>query len=81
MDKAAMARWNKAYKESEIAKLDQEGRHRSEWCYSKYDGRQDGEIPHGAGYQIDTIDQTMDKLKAINKAFRDRVNKKTSDED
>ena len=51
MDKDKMAQWNKTYKEDQIAKLDQQGRHRSEWCYADYDGRKDGSIPHGAGYQ------------------------------
>ena len=27
------------YNEREMVKLDQEGRHRSEWCYAPYDGR------------------------------------------
>ena len=46
-----MAQWNKTYKEDHMAKLDQQGRHRSQWIYSPYDGRQNGSIPHGAGYQ------------------------------
>ena len=40
-----------AWNEEQMRKLDEAGRHRSEWAYSAYDGRQDGEIPHGAGYQ------------------------------
>ena len=47
-----MAQWNKTYKEEQIAKLDQQGRHRSQWIYSPYDGRRDKEIPHGAGLEI-----------------------------
>ena len=43
--------WNKTYREEEMAKLDQQGRHRSQWIYANYDGRKDGPIPHGAGYQ------------------------------
>ena len=27
------------YNEREMVKLDQQGRHRSQWIYSKYDGR------------------------------------------
>ena len=37
------------YNEREMVKLDEQGRHRSEWCYAPYDGRKD-KIPHGAGY-------------------------------
>ena len=39
------------YNEREMVKLDQQGRHRSQWIYSKYDGpRELKETPHGAGY-------------------------------
>ena len=44
--------------DAEIAKLDADGRHRSQWIYSYYDGRQDKEIPHGAGYEINPTDRT-----------------------
>ena len=33
MDIRKMAEWNKAWKELEMAKLDQQGRHRSQWIY------------------------------------------------
>ena len=33
------AGWLKTYKEEEMAKLDAQGRHRSQWCYAPYDGR------------------------------------------
>ena len=35
-----------------IELLDSQGRHRSQWAYAPYDGRQEKEIPHGAGYEI-----------------------------
>ena len=41
-----------AWNEQQMQKLDEEGRHRSQWIYSPYDGRRDGPIPHGAGYEI-----------------------------
>ena len=36
---ARRAQWLKTYKEEQMAKLDAQGRHRSEWCYAPYDGR------------------------------------------
>ena len=44
------------YKENQMRKLDNQGRHRSEWCYAAYDDRRkEGEIPWGAGYEtLDT---------------------------
>ena len=39
MDLVVMAEWNRQYRESEMAKLDAQGRHRSEWCYAPYDER------------------------------------------
>ena len=41
----------KAWNEEQMRKLDEQGRHRSQWCYADYDGRKDGLIPHGAGFQ------------------------------
>jgi hypothetical protein len=58
MDKPKMAEWREGYKAREIAKLDEQGRHRSQWIYSYYDGRQDKEIPHGAGYEIKNKNNT-----------------------
>ena len=53
MDKDKMAEWNQAWKDREMAKLDAQGRHRSEWCYAAYDGRKDRlGIPHGSGHPI-----------------------------
>ena len=42
-----MAEWNKAWKELEMAKLDQQGRHRSQWIYSPFDGRKKLPNPNG----------------------------------
>ena len=44
------------YKENQMRKLDNQGRHRSEWCYAQYDDRcKEEEIPWGAGYEtLDT---------------------------
>ena len=56
MDKDKMAQRNKTYKENQMARLDQQGRHRSQWIYSPYDGRRDKEIPHGAGLEISKWD-------------------------
>ena len=36
------------YNEREMVKLDQEGRHRSEWCYAPYDGRKISPPKNGA---------------------------------
>ena len=33
--------------EEQIAKLDSQGRHRSEWCYAAYDGRKELPLPNG----------------------------------
>ena len=53
MDKEKMAEWNQAWKDREMAKLDAQGRNRSEWCYAAYDGRKDRlGIPHGSGHPI-----------------------------
>ena len=41
------------YNESEIAKLDAQGRHRSEWCYAPYDGRKIPPPKNGANYDQD----------------------------
>ena len=35
------------YCEEEIARLDAQGRHRSEWCYAAYDGRKELPNPNG----------------------------------
>ena len=40
------------YANRAIELLDSQGRHRSQWAYAPYDGRQEKEIPHGAGYEI-----------------------------
>ena len=40
------AGWLRQYKEDQMKKLDEEGRHRSEWAYAPYDGRKDNEISH-----------------------------------
>ena len=53
---ARRAQWLNTYKQDQMRKLDEQGRHRSEWCYSYYDGRQQREIPHGAGYEISDKD-------------------------
>ena len=47
MDIRKMAEWNKAWKELEMAKLDQQGRHRSQWIYSPFDGRKKLPNPNG----------------------------------
>ena len=38
--------WLRQYKEDQMKKLDEQGRHRSEWAYAPYDGRKDNEISH-----------------------------------
>jgi len=43
---------NRQTNEEAMTLLDTQGRHRSQWCYAAYDGRKDGEIPHGAGKEI-----------------------------
>ena len=37
------------YNEREMVKLDQEGRHRSEWAYAPYDGRKISLPPKNGG--------------------------------
>ena len=54
---ARQQEWYTTYKQDQMAKLDAQGRHRSEWCYAAYDGRKDREIPHGAGYEIHSKDR------------------------
>ena len=53
MDKDKMAEWNQAWKEREMAKLDAQGRHRSEWCYAPYDGRKISLPPKNGGSSDD----------------------------
>jgi len=35
------AEWLRQYKEDQMKKLDEQGRHRSEWAYAPYDGRKE----------------------------------------
>ena len=43
------------YNEREMVKLDQEGRHRSEWAYAPYDGRKISLPPKNGGANKDDI--------------------------
>ena len=58
MDK--MRATNKAYyDEREMVKLDQQGRHRSEWCYAPYDGRYTLPKSNGQDYEVSSQDETL----------------------
>ena len=46
------------YNEREMVKLDQEGRHRSEWAYAPYDGRYTLPKTDGQDYEISSQDET-----------------------
>mgnify|MGYP001096230126 CR=1 FL=1 len=51
------------YKENQMRKLDNQGRHRSEWCYAPYDGR----VP----IRVDDMFLGYSGMKKIKKMGRD----------
>ena len=48
-----------AWNEDQMAKLDAQGRHRSEWCYAPYDGRYTLPKPNGQDYEVSSQDETL----------------------
>ena len=46
-----------AWNEDQMAKLDAQGRHRSEWCYAPYDGRKVSPPKNGADDEIHSKDR------------------------
>jgi len=47
-----------AWNEDQMAKLDAQGRHRSEWCYAAYDGRKELPPKNGAQDEIHGKDRS-----------------------